>query len=207
MTKPKKDRPFLEAFMANGEAAIDLVTKNDAIKAVPVIGTVFKLLKGLDDIRSRLFAAKLARFLSEPSLCSAAESRKLRRKLLNDDRGQEVGETLLMVLDKVTDMSKPLLLAKAFAAYLDQAIEQEALLMLMHAIDVSFVLDLQTFIRTRGGDIENETLWRERLASSGLLVPYVTGTLGGSDVQYGLAPLGDTLLHVIDHCEQHGAEP
>ena len=204
MTKPKKDRPFLEAFMSNGEAAIDFVTKSDAIKAVPVVGTAFKLLKGLDDIRSRLFAAKLARFLSEPSLRAASEGRKFRKEMLDDNGGrdQEIGETLLLVLDKVTDMNKPLLLAKVFAAYLDQAIEQEALLMLIHAIDVSSMLDLQMFIRNRGGDIDNETLWRERLASSGLLVSYVTGAIGGGDVEYGLAPLGDTLLHVVDRYEQ-----
>jgi hypothetical protein len=98
-------------------------------------------------------------------------------------------------------MTKPLLLAKAFATYLDEEIERDALLMLMHTIDMSFILDLNTFIRTEGADVENEVLWRERLASSGLLLPFITGGLNDSEFQYGLAPLGTTFLHVIKYCE------
>lgn len=59
----RQERNFLEAFLEGGEAAIDLMTENEAVKAVPVVGTAIKLLKGFDDMRSRALAAKLTKFL------------------------------------------------------------------------------------------------------------------------------------------------
>lgn len=80
----KRDRHFLEAFAENAEALLDLAVDNEAVKGVPVVGTLFKLFKGYQDLSSRILAAKLQKFLSEPSLRNALEARKLRQQILQN---------------------------------------------------------------------------------------------------------------------------
>jgi hypothetical protein len=79
----KQDRNFLEMFAEGAEAAWDLAIESEAVKAVPVVGTAFKFLKGLDDLRSRVLMGKLHRFLNEPSLRAAMEAKELRDEILN----------------------------------------------------------------------------------------------------------------------------
>ena len=122
MTK-KKERNFLEAALEAGEAALDLLTDNEAVKAVPVIGTAVKLLKGVDDLRDRALAAKLETFIRHPSLQSDQVREKLKHGISSsEEEAIKVGEMLFLVLDKMTDLEKPRLLARVFRAYLDGVI-------------------------------------------------------------------------------------
>jgi hypothetical protein len=127
----KKNRPMVELIANAGETTADLFVSNPALKELPVVDWAFKVIKAFDGFRSWLLARKIEKFLSEPSLIKAAEANKMRERVLFDeDYAQDVGETLLMVLDKVTDFSKPVLLAKSYAAFLDGEIDQYALAML-----------------------------------------------------------------------------
>lgn len=164
----KNDRNILEALMEGAEAVIDLATESEAVKAVPVVGTAFKVLKGLDDLRSRVLMGKLHKFLSEPALREALEAQRIREEILNKPgRDQEIGEMLFLVLDKVTDMTKPVLLARAYASYLEELIDDFTFAAVAHAIDIAFLRDLLEFLNpARGPDT---TLWQQRLAAVGLL--------------------------------------
>ena len=104
----KSGHHLVEAFLQNVEAAADLLTDNEAIKAIPVVGTAVKLCQGLDDVRAKVLAAKLEAFISEPHLQSPAARKKIERKL--DTAAEEfasVGETLFLVLERLIDMGKP----------------------------------------------------------------------------------------------------
>ena len=95
----KRDRPFLEAMLEGAEAAIDLAIDNEAVRAVPVIGTAFKIARGFDDLRSKVLAAKLARFLTEPGMQTNATRTKMRRKLAESaEEASAVGEALFLVI-------------------------------------------------------------------------------------------------------------
>jgi hypothetical protein len=203
----KKNRPMVELIANAGETATDLFVSNPALKELPVVDWAFKIIKAFDGFRSWLLARKIEKFLSEPSLIKAAEASKMRERVMVDENyAQDVGETLLMVLDKVTDFSKPVLLAKCYAAFLDDEIDQYALAMLVHVIDISAIRDLEQFIQQY---VENpsehqseDTLWRARLASSGLFSVYFSGALGGGGGGYDLAPLGATLIEVLKYTGQ-----
>lgn len=102
MNKPKKSGPLLEAISEIVEAGVDFAVSNEAIVAVPIVGAAYKIVQALDDYRARILRTKLERFLTEPSLHAAAEARKLSNALLVDDEhDQEIGETLLLVLDAI----------------------------------------------------------------------------------------------------------
>jgi hypothetical protein len=179
--------------MTVGEAGVDLIVENPAVRELPVVEWAFKVVKAIDGTKSWLLTRKIAKFLSEPSLVAAAEAYKMRDKVLQEEQyAQEVGETLLMVLDKVTDMSKPVLLAKAYAAYLTGDIDRYRLLMMAHVIDISALMDLEQFIEARFQEVGNETFWKERLANSGLFVAQTSVTYGGAGTKFYMSPLGNT---------------
>ncbi|HVY06389.1 MAG TPA: hypothetical protein VHB46_10485 [Burkholderiales bacterium] len=178
MAKPK-DRPLLEATMQNAEAAFDLATDNEAVRAIPIIGTAFKVAKGIDDLRSRAFAAKLANFVTAKELQTAKARDKLKNGIAESpEEAQKLGESLFLVLERMTDMEKPALLARLFAGYLDDRITSIELRRLAQAVDSAFVDDLKILESWSdkkayiGGLDLDEDKWRTNLLVTGL-----TGTL------------------------------
>ena len=164
----KRDRNFLEMFAEGAEAAWDLVVDSEAVKAVPVVGTAFKFLKGFDDIRARVLMGKLHRFLNEPSLRAAIEAKALRDEILNiPDRDQEIGEMLFLTLEKVTDMTKPVLLANAYASYLTGLVDNLTFEAIAHAIDITFLRDMQQFLQREAQLCDDGC--KQRLVAVGLL--------------------------------------
>lgn len=185
---------FIEMVLECGEAFLDLAIDNEAVKAVPVVGTTFKFLAGLDDVRSRILMAKLHRFLNEPSLRAAMEAKAFREEILNTPgRDQEIGEMLFLTIEKVTDMTKPVLLAKAYASYVNGDIESLVFEAIAHAIDVAFLRDLLQFLERDLLSCEDDCL--ERLSAVGL-TRIVDETWNGSR-RYGLTSLGISLKTAI----------
>lgn len=170
------------------------------LKDVPIVGSVFSIASACKDVRSLLFARKIKAFLETPD-SKLWEVRKFQDEdLANNERDDELAEILLMALDKVTDLNKPQLFAKAFGTYLDGQLARDTLLMLIHAVDLSFILDLQKFIEQGGSQLNNENLWVNRLAGVGLFNSYSKSSFGSGSIEYELSPLGASLLHVIEHC-------
>lgn len=198
----KKDRHFLDALGEGLEAAWDLALDNEAVKAVPVVGTAFKLLKGYDDLRSRALASKLQKFLSEPSLQNALEARAFRQQILEDSkRAEEIGETLFLTLDNITDMSKPVLLARAYAAFLNGQTDSFTLEAIAHVLNIAFLRDIQAFLTS--SDISNKTSWKQRLVSVGLL-EIEEETFDGNII-YQHTPLGAAFFEVIENSDRFNA--
>jgi hypothetical protein len=161
------------------------------------------MLEGADDIRSRLLQAKLTKFLTDPTLLRSTESEEYRGRLLDDDaQAGPIGETLFMVLEKVTDLRKPELLAKAFAHYLKGQMSRNEMLLLSHAIDVGSIVDIQEFIQVRGSG-NGSAGWNERLATVGLLKATVQSPMEGvAYFVYTLSPVGKHFLEALDSAEQ-----
>jgi hypothetical protein len=166
----KRDRSFLEAVLQNMEAAIDLATENEAVKAIPVIGTAFKVCQGLDDLRSRAFAAKLSRFVSDPHLRTEASSAKIKRKVQeNPEEAIEIGEALFLVLDRLIDLDKPAVLAKVYVAYLDDLLKPDELKRIAQAVDHAFGEDLKAFLEADQLHLHDESQpWMPLLEPAGL---------------------------------------
>jgi len=198
----RKERHFLEAFLEGGEAVVDLLTDNEAVKAVPVIGTAIKVLKGLDDARDRALAAKLEKFIRDPSLQTERARQHLRTGIAGDPHeAAKVGETLFLVLDRVTDLQKPSLLARVFSAYLDDEISASDLRRLAHAMDAAFTDDLLALDDWQeSAHVSYGEAWKRPLVGSGL-TQVVTGKTyqGSTDVHYDLTTLGRTLYRALWH--------
>jgi hypothetical protein len=198
----KKDRPFLEALLTNVEAAVDLATDNEAVKAVPVIGTAFKLLKGLDEVRSKALAAKLRSFLTAPELQSERIRAKLRSGIASSaEEAEKIGEGLFLVLERMLDLDKPRLLARVFVAFLDGDITAEDLRRLSQALDLAFVDDLNllrswgSHVNSRRTDVKD---WLSRLVVAGITAPRLIGAeFGIPSVNYEMTRLGNMLCSIL----------
>jgi len=199
-----KDRPLLEAILSNIEVAVDSITANEAIAAIPVVGTAFKLCKGLDDIRSRAFAAKLDAFVSAPDLVKPSVKAKIvQQAQTSPTEARKIGETLLLVLDRYIDLDKPLILARAFVAYLDGVITATELQRLAQAIDIAFAADLHSLGATDAPTIQTEWdgalfPWMETLIPSGLTVSTARG-VGVVRPFVEVTLLGRALWRALNH--------
>jgi hypothetical protein len=198
----KKERNLLEAALEAGEAALDLLTDNEAVKAVPVIGTAFKLLKGVDDMRDRALAAKLETFVRDPSLQSDQVRVKLRNGISSsEEEAIKVGEMLFLVLDKMTDLEKPRLLARVFRAYLDEVITGVDLRRLSHALDGAFTDDLFALEHWQeSAHVSYGIEWKQPLVGVGLTRVVTGQTIDTmTEVHYELTELGRKLYQVLWH--------
>lgn len=204
MTKPR-DRNFLEAFLENAEAMTDLVTDNEAVRSIPVIGTAFKIAKGIDDVRSRALIAKLTKFISEPALQSNRVKLRMQERLAHKpDEQNKIGETLFLVLDQMTDLDKPALLAKVFVAYLDNVISDATLRRLGHALDTAFLDDVNELLNMPD-DLPNSTgnEWKQALVGAGLARPVSGQTYEDqTKMYYEPTTLARELRHAIAHAQQ-----
>lgn len=190
----KGDRPLLEAFLTNAESFADSFIDNEAAKSVPVVGTAFKLVKGIDEIRSKVLAKKLCDFLANPQLQSEDAKEKIREKVqASPEEATKVGEVLFLVLERIVDLRKPELLSRVFLAYLNEDIDSQTVHRLSEAIDSAFAGDLEALHSEK---LSQETL--ETLAAAGLARIEHSAVYGGFDsMDYCLTSHGKTLQRIL----------
>lgn len=173
MAQRPADRNFLEAALDNVEVLLDAATENEAVKAIPILGTAIKLCKGYDDLRNKAFAAKIYKFVTEPSLQSAQSKARLSNALhTQEGAAEEVGEALFLTLEKLADMRKPAILAQVFVAYLDEVIDLATFRRLAAATDQAYFDDIELLLEVPENHSEKEGLvWKMRLLGTGLVSP------------------------------------
>lgn len=165
----RKERHGLEAVLEGLETAADIVMNGDLLAEVPVVGLAFKLARAADSIRDRALSEKLARFASSLSSVSDQLREEFKTKLIeNPEETKKIGETLFLVLERLTDFNKADLLGEVFVAYLGGIISSAVLRRLSHAIDVAFADDIKVLLEEKRDPKESQELWMQYLATSGL---------------------------------------
>jgi len=145
--------PIVEASLENIEAVADLVIDNDILRSIPVVGTLLKVIRGTADIRDRLFAAKLLTFLKSIGAVSASAKEKIRERVAESpEEARKVGETLVLLLDRLADIDKTEIIAKVFLAYAYGYIKSGDFQRVAHAIDQAILSDLQILLTSYSHD-------------------------------------------------------
>jgi len=88
------------------EVAIDLLAKSDVVDKIPVIGTAVNLFKAGTEIASWLFAKKLIGFLYGAKVDESAKQGFRLKYAANEKGRRRIGESPLLLLDRVDDMRK-----------------------------------------------------------------------------------------------------
>lgn len=126
-----------------GEIGLDRILDEGLFRDVPVLGSVVAIVKTVGSIRDRLFVKKVATFLVSCPKFTAQQREEFAREHLNDPRkASKLGDTLVLILDKLDDLEKPEMVAKAFAALVRGKIGLQTFKRIAAAIDIGFADDL-----------------------------------------------------------------
>ena len=194
----ESNRHFLDALLSNVEVIIDNITDNELVRSIPVIGTAFKIVKGLDDVRSKALQSKLQGFLASPGMDSDAATEAFKKKLeASPEEAEKAGETLFLVLERLIDLRKPPLLAKVFLSFLNENVSLSSLQRLATAIDLAFMDDIDSMVTPNP---PAEVL--RNLLNSGLAEINYTALYGGfNSLDFRLSKIGKMLREIIIHSQ------
>jgi hypothetical protein len=178
-----------------GEVAIDSFLENGLIRDIPVFGTALKAIQGGKAIRDYFFIQKLSEFIRHASTIKPEKIQEFRNHIENDrDFADRTAIHLTVILDRLDEKEKAILLAKIFSSYINGDIDQQQMKRLASALDRALLADiiaLMHFIR----DNRNLTLDNfYGLEGVGLAAVYhsITRPLDESDVH---GDIGD--LHFV----------
>ncbi len=135
------------------EIGIDILLEDGVFKDIPIINSLYGLYKTGKGIRDYLFFKKVLTFLSGLSDVPIEERKKFLVNLENDPNfKQKVGEYLIILLDKLDDLNKPIWLANAFKAFCNAEIDSIQFQCLGYAIDKVLFCEisyLEAFFKTK----------------------------------------------------------
>lgn len=193
-----EERHGVEAFLEATESALDIALNGDVLADVPVVGLAVKVARAIDSARDRALIAKLSRFSGALKSIPEKEREAYKKKLQESpEEAKNVGETLFLVLDRLTDLSKPELLGQVFVAYLKGTIDAVTLRRLSQAIDIAFPDDLQMLLTTEVSGLHHQLAWMRHLSASGLTEPKGRDTIDSIGIIfYEITDLGKTLQSV-----------
>lgn len=198
MTIKTNDRSILEATLESGEVVLDLLLNGDVLADIPFIGTAIKICHANDTLRQGIYAAKLARFINDLNSVPLSDIEKLRLAINSrSEEARRVGETVLMILEQVADMDKPVVLSRLLLCYAEGVISSVELRRLYQAVNSAFMDDIKEFLAPPALD-NRQAAWMENLVSAGLSKMSVMNTYNSGEIYFDPSPLGERLRAA--HC-------
>lgn len=183
------------------EVALDSILDEGVLRELPIVGTLAKIARAGQSIAEELFLRKLLRFLIELKSIPAEERVKLLERYPDgSDEQQDLGENLLLALERLDNVQKPTLLARFFAAYVREQIDYATFSRLAEALE-RFNLDLlpqlRWFYTREGPAIEIPEEIEHELSLAGLVTVGLagSGTIGGG-ASYRKSSLGEQFLKI-----------
>lgn len=159
------------------EYTLDTILESEELKQIPVFGTLIKILNASSSIRDRLFAKKIYKFLASLKDVSPKQRLDFINKIEQKNNGRKrLGETILLLLERLDNMEKPDLIGKIFRKCILDEIPYKTALRLCSIIDRVYFPDLDDLVKNYKG----EKIGYDVLASlAGIGLMEVSGIDGG----------------------------
>lgn len=204
-TNNSKDRPVVQAFLEGTESIAGVLMHGEFLSGFPVLSQAINVCKTIDSLRERSLALKLARFIENLNDITEEQKNRLKEKVnAGSEEAQKIGETLFFVLERVTDLDKPALLAKIFVAYIDEVISGEELRRLCQAVDTAFADDLKQLLTAETIPDRSYEPWMRYLVPSGLTQLVGSGLVrSGGTLYCEITPLGTKLISAYSYCKSN----
>jgi hypothetical protein len=185
------------------EVGIDQLLDDGLVRDVPILGTLARLRATIGIVRDHLFARKVAKFLVGVAKIDAAERKRFITEIRERDEDKRLGETLVLLLDRLDDFQKPELLARMFRAYVKGQCDLSMFRRLAAVVDQLPLPSLRAlrsfYSTTRGGLFETGGEFLSQFAALGLAAiefyPSDTGLVGGS---YNKTELGKLFVAFLE---------
>jgi hypothetical protein len=148
------------------ELVLDSFLEEGLLRDIPIFGFLYKSYKGVIGIRDRLFIKKILDFLVQ--LRNIPQEKRVKFIEELDTSSQEtvrVGQTLIMILDKLDDLNKSEVIGNLFKATVLEQLTYEDFTRLAAIVQRVYMADLKML--NNSSYYKDET--QEHFASVGLL--------------------------------------
>ncbi len=125
------------------EIAIDSVTKSEIIKDIPIFGLAFKGYDLYKNVSESFFTEKILKFLYELNSIPFVERKAFIEKLESDEKVNNAGKKLIVILNRLDDIDKAEIIGKLFKHTILESIEFSAFQRLTHIINNAYIDDLK----------------------------------------------------------------
>jgi len=201
----KKNKKLLEPLSEiGGELLLDSQLSEGLLKEIPVISTIWAAYKTGKSLQEHLYLRKLKLFVENITDINDDYQEFLRNAEVDEE---SFSNSLLLILDKIEDERKAVLIAKAFNVYVKEKFSFETFNKILLIINRGFCDDLlkirvfeeNEIVLTSNRYIESESL--EELFSCGLLTNAgFNGGIVGDDsagTRYCLNKYGEIFLRIV----------
>ena len=181
-----------------GELVIDGLLEDGLAKDIPIVGSVVGLTKFGISVKDYLFLKKIAKFLFEIGETTSEQREKLIEKIEQSEKyNKDVGEALLLIIDKLDDLEKPKILGKLFKALIEFRIDYKTFLRLAFSIEKVFLPDIESLKEIKEGkQVDSEI--KSLLYNAGLMKRTTFGEIQVSgDNEFEINELGNILIFEI----------
>lgn len=152
-----------------GEVALDTVLKEGVLRDIPVFNTIVALYQAGVEIHHHLFVRKIINFLRELSSTPLEKRQKFVEEIeKNPKQKRELGETLLLLIDRADSLQKPSILGKLLSNHILGNISYEDVTRLSYIVDRVYISDLSYLLKFESGVQRNSNI-AASLQSVGLL--------------------------------------
>ena len=192
---------FANSLFDAAEIAIDSGISSDLLKEIPIFGTLANIARAGDTLRSHLFTKKLLRFLGECASISKNDREEFLNRLSDKPEAEsELGENLLLALEKLDNVRKPTILARFFVAYMRFEIDLLTFTRLAQALErfnLEFLPVLQFMYHPELPALDVTEDIHHELSLAGLMTANLSnsGSVGGGAL-YMYSPIGRLFLKI-----------
>ena len=169
LTRSVATQSLADVLSTVSEVTVDSALESGVLRDIPIIGMVNGILKAGSDIKATLFLRKVAIFLKTLSEISDEERKKFVDGMKTPEQKHKFGETILLLLERAEDMTKPKLIAKIINAYILGHIEQATTFRICSMIDRCYIQDIELLKNFSDGTQGDYTPIAETLLSIGFL--------------------------------------
>ena len=160
----------INAFATVADVGLDAAINSGAFDGVPIFGVATGLYRTGRHIKNELFLRKTARFLSGLSDVSPEKRERFLENLREKGKTEEFGETILLILDRIDDVKKPLIIGRLFAAHVEGKLTYEQAMRLAAIVNRCYAPDLDFLTRFKPGTQGELEPIADSLFSTGLLL-------------------------------------
>lgn len=153
-----------------GDVALDGIIGSGALDGVPVLGTMVSIARTGSAIRDLVFQRKVLAFLASFGTETDPTARQeFVRKIEEQDNGQRFGEAILLLLARMDDLSKPVIVGRLMAAAARGDMLLKEALRLSRIVDRAFIEDLVLLPDLIDNKVQPDEIVADALFSVGLL--------------------------------------
>jgi hypothetical protein len=151
------------------EVVIDSVLDDGLLKDIPIVNIIVGLGNFGSKIHKGIFLKKILLFLSNLESTSIKQRQDFIKKIeANESYNNKVGEALIMILEKCSDLEKPKIIGILFKASINKKIDYQTFLRLSSMIDRIHIPDLVYLKKINDGE-NIGTIIKEELFRAGFM--------------------------------------